>query len=57
MEELFWYLERLERIGPWVALLLYYFLRLDRQLLRVIELLHDIRTELRLLCDFLSRDR
>lgn len=43
MEELFWYLERLERIGPWIALLVYYFLRLDRQMCRVIELLEDIR--------------
>lgn len=43
MDELFWYLDRLERIGPWVVLLLYYFLRLDRQMLRVIEILEDIR--------------
>ena len=43
MEELIWYLARLEKIGPWILLLLYYFLRLDRQVLRIIDLLADIR--------------
>ena len=43
MGELAAVLEYIGRFGPWIALLGYYFFRLDRQLLRIIELLEDER--------------
>lgn len=43
MEDVFFWLERLERLGPWAALLLYYFLRLDRQMERVNADLQEMR--------------
>ena len=36
-------IEYIKQYGPWVALLFYYFFRLDRQMERVIDLLVDIR--------------
>lgn len=46
LDEFWKWMERLERLGPWVLLLIYYFFRLDRQMVRVIEVLEDIRSEL-----------
>jgi hypothetical protein len=38
-----------KQFGPWVALLVYYFFRLDRQIERIIELLTDQRHLLELI--------
>ena len=37
------FLDYVKQFGPWLVLLGYYFFRLDRQLLRIIELLEDQR--------------
>jgi len=55
MQDFLWFLERAERLGPWVLLLLYYFLRLDRQMEQVIKLLDDIEQNSDQISKLLSR--